>query len=1568
MKKTISLILAAVMMVSVILIMPQTVSADDNAPLMIANCDSYIGWSGHTDGGDQENTVLDPYNKTQGAGSIGATITSPTTYGGLWYYPATPLDLTGQQYIEFDFYSDRDCLPQLLFTLYSGSEERSYVRNYLDIKRGWNHFKTPAFGVMAEEHRNYWDSMAGFDLTSIYRIRIIFSSLATADVDGGLYCVTGMTFRFDNICATKDSTPTQAQMAADKEMLSNCDTSAGWAIEGSYNSSIGLSDSVDKTEGAASLELKTAGEHLAAYLYPGAKDLSRYWSGRSGYIELDLWSSHDMTGHFSVHMMSTLASGWDGINYDKADYPIQAGWNKIYVPLSEFNTFGHLPTDISSIEFIRFQIYGSNVTGYSIKLDNVRATYGYDDRTTLKTLTLDGGNVLDRPLDQSVNDYTVDVLAGGENITVSEAIADDCRAAVVITNNGTPTVTVTVTPYFGGAPRVYTISSNVVDTKQRRFLDSFENVNNIYAVNERGTYLTGLDSTNSTQGQSSAAFSVTGVPEYSGGYGAFWLIDTFASVSIIRYTDVEFDIWCSDAMPTAKISFNLVSDPNYQDGYNKEFNQSLVAGWNHVKVPMSAFDRILGNADFADIRRVRIIVQQEDLLDFTVKVDNIRATRDNVDDSALLSALSVAGQSFKEGAFDPYVTKYSIDATPALTQINISATAGANSTVLSGTGTQSVVNGGENEYIVSVKNAFGDIRNYYIYVNIYADNPHMLNDCDTGLNIAAETHSDVKTRFDGIDTVFSTQGQASVKLSTETNAMMCFINDLHGINAKAYKYVEFDIWRDLDAPVTNLLQFDLITNPGIGTGYGVYFGAYTFNNGWNHIKVPISDFGPDPDPISAGSTLTNITRMRIIVADNVTNLPFSMKLDNIRFTPGESDVATLSGLSVAGVPLNETFDPYRTEYTINSDALISTLTVNATATEAGNGATVSVTFEPVHKNKAFVTVTGKYGGTRTYTIVNASTIIPSKPLFNGETNNIVGEPFTNDPSNKPTMVLGVDTDNRTEGRGSAAIKSAGDSIVTYINLSPAADVTGYDYVEFDVWSNAAYTGNMFFNFAASDQHQTGSDWQSNGYHLNAGWNKIKIPVNEFVTSIDLTSIGRIRFIYSGTGVNGIELKLDNVRLTMGNDDGALLSSLTLGGGLALLETFAPEKAEYSIDLAKGIDSVDIIAVPQISGSTITVDGNRNLVKGENLITITVTSVYNVTAVYTITANVDIYIKVDGIKDDKYTDDKSVEVVNSYRADGITPGPNPSNASLKVWYAYDADYLYFYAEATQDSINPLKVTDYSPADTLYGNLADHIEFWINPDPSFDGQEMIDSILSPDMMDVSPRFFPADLNIGTMGHESKAALINSKTAKVFVISDTQYGVEFKYPRDKSETSFKFTATLYVSNAVDVDGTPTPTSGQGYYLIAMADAWWRFHRLQQEVLFDDIVISNPETASYISSTNPDVIFLNDTFVINREMTIAELIDSISVENGFTVKFFGKDGKEITDYEKSAYSVFEIKVYFGGTVKQVLVNASPKNNSTNPDVPVTGVGGMIGISVVTMSSMMVLALAFKKRRRKTQ
>lgn len=220
MKKLIVLLTAFVLVFSA----GFTVSADGEDPLVLTDCDSTEFWSANSQGMDALES--DTANKTQGAGSVGATAINGKL-NQIAYIPDTAIDISAYSYIEFDIYfSDitwfNDCGGVMIELTSSGTSDRESNRYMKKVMR--HLFETGAI----EDQTNWWHFVLELDDpqgTANGRLdKSKFNYLRFYSVDP-ISTTPDYTMRIDNIRFTNNPTNYQP-MVDEEEEESNPVTSA----------------------------------------------------------------------------------------------------------------------------------------------------------------------------------------------------------------------------------------------------------------------------------------------------------------------------------------------------------------------------------------------------------------------------------------------------------------------------------------------------------------------------------------------------------------------------------------------------------------------------------------------------------------------------------------------------------------------------------------------------------------------------------------------------------------------------------------------------------------------------------------------------------------------------------------------------------------------------------------------------------------------------------------------------------------------------------------------------------------------------------------------------------------------------------------------------------------------------------------------------------------------------------------------------------------------------------------------------------------------------------------------
>lgn len=144
--------------------------------------------------------------------------------------------------------------------------------------------------------------------------------------------------------------------------------------------------------------------------------------------------------------------------------------------------------------------------------------------------------------------------------------------------------------------------------------------------------------------------------------------------------------------------------------------------------------------------------------------------------------------------------------------------------------------------------------------------------------------------------------------------------------------------------------------------------------------------------------------------------------------------------------------------------------------------------------------------------------------------------------------------------------------------------------------------------------------------FNASITQYTLIVPESVTDIDvLATTEDSNASLQITGNNGLQMGINTIRIIVTAQNGSkktytisvtrtqeaekansLLENLSIEN-VTLSPEFRADITEYTAEVGSNVDTLNILAVPQIEGAIVTIEGNESLVVGENTVTILVTA-------------------------------------------------------------------------------------------------------------------------------------------------------------------------------------------------------------------------------------------------------------------------------------------------------------------------------------------------------------------------
>ena len=356
----------------------------------------------------------------------------------------------------------------------------------------------------------------------------------------------------------------------------------------------------------------------------------------------------------------------------------------------------------------------------------------------------------------------------------------------------------------------------------------------------------------------------------------------------------------------------------------------------------------------------------------------------------------------------------------------------------------------------------------------------------------------------------------------------------------------------------------------------------------------------------------------------------------------KSSDASLSALNISKGTLSPAFDKDTTEYTVDVDNDVDSLTISATP----NDSKASITGDgnkslSVGANRLEVKVVAEDGTTSRSYIINVNR--KSSSDEGGETNP-GGEGETPDPT--PVDTRSSDNTLKSLSVSKGNLYPAFDSASTTYSIEVDNDVTSIDVsaIANDEKADVSISGNT---------------------NLREGMNTITIKVTAENESVKTYTI------------NVNRKKSDNTKATeTTKSSNNLLSSLLVGDG-TLKPDFDPNTVDYAVTVGNDVNTLDLKAIAQDNKANVSISGNENLTVGKNTITITVTAENGAQRVYTVNVtkiDKDGNNKLDDIKisdgelSPKFTPDNTfydVEVKSG--VDSIDVTPTLQNPNAKVHY-------------------------------------------------------------------------------------------------------------------------------------------------------------------------------------------------------------------------------------------------------------------------------------------------------------
>ncbi len=413
--------------------------------------------------------------------------------------------------------------------------------------------------------------------------------------------------------------------------------------------------------------------------------------------------------------------------------------------------------------------------------------------------------------------------------------------------------------------------------------------------------------------------------------------------------------------------------------------------------------------------------------------------------------------------------------------------------------------------------------------------PTPTNDSADVISVYSDAYTDVATNYNpgwgqsgSVNTTYDPTGGG-------TNFAMAYTNfnyqgtELTTQNASGMEFLHVDLWTSAD-PGATTIQVSPINN---GTGTGETLVTITYTSGtWISVDIPKAIF--------TGMTWDSVFQMKFAANGAGSTVPVDIYLDNVYFWKAPADPntdATLSDLQVDGTTISG-FGSATTDYTYevpNGTVIVPQITT-ATPTQAGLGATASITQASGIPGDATVLVTAPNGtDTETYTVSivalgppAAAPTPPARPaadvksLFSDAYTDIVTFGYGGDVDTYNTSWCGATTELASVD-GNAVNKVSGLGCEGVDFQSGRFDATAFTHFHMDIYTDTA-TLDKSFNVKFSNWNGGGGEANAIEYSGNNGnfltnpnpgtWISLDIPLADFTAIVNADRNDLVQFVIS----------------------------------------------------------------------------------------------------------------------------------------------------------------------------------------------------------------------------------------------------------------------------------------------------------------------------------------------------------------------------------------------------------------------------------------------------------------------
>lgn len=379
---------------------------------------------------------------------------------------------------------------------------------------------------------------------------------------------------------------------------------------------------------------------------------------------------------------------------------------------------------------------------------------------------------------------------------------------------------------------------------------------------------------------------------------------------------------------------------------------------------------------------------------------------------------------------------------------------------------------------------------------------------------------------------------------------------------------------------------------------------------------------------SSGDTEANV----VVTAEDGT-----INTYKIKFSRNKSSDNTLKSLSIDDYSFNESFSPNNTLYTATVPGIVDEININAVVNDTNATIVSGVGKHSLNygSNTIQVRVKAENGSTKDYTI----TVIRSKKTISTLTDLTVDGTTVKDFASDKQVYILDDVDFSKETITIGYTKSDADSTVTgdgVVNLNPGDNTINIVVTAQDGTTKTTYTIKVYRKLS-DNAYLKSLEVEGYDFEFNKTKNDYSIEVPYEVTSLNINaiceysgatlvkggpeelSVGENNYTFAVTAANGKKTNIYTLKVTRKKSTNTNLADIkVLNKGTNYLQGFTKTNPDYNIVVDNSIDEVSIVVTLDDNiNQTVTGDGIKKLVTGQNEFDIIVTAASGDSKKYTI---------------------------------------------------------------------------------------------------------------------------------------------------------------------------------------------------------------------------------------------------------------------------------------------------------------------------------------------------------------